>query len=114
MFGDNNQQQDSQASAGSMPQDASGTNSFGFPMTPASSMPAANDMVGGPAPASDDGAAMPPADELAAANDTTMTGRDMHAQTPDELMSIKQDALQSLKPLVGHLDQSPEERFRTI
>ncbi len=31
----------------------------------------------------------------------------------DELLDIKQQALQALTPLVGHLDQSPEERFRT-
>ena len=32
---------------------------------------------------------------------------------PDDLMSIKQDALQQLKPLVGHLEQTAEEKFRT-
>lgn len=31
----------------------------------------------------------------------------------DELLDIKQNALQALTPLVDHLDQSPEERFRT-
>ncbi len=31
----------------------------------------------------------------------------------DELVAIKQDALQQLSPLVDHLDQSPEEKFRT-
>ncbi|HKR82297.1 MAG TPA: hypothetical protein VJR27_04850 [Candidatus Saccharimonadales bacterium] len=31
----------------------------------------------------------------------------------DELLSIKQQALQQLTPLVGHLDQTPEEKFRT-
>ena len=31
----------------------------------------------------------------------------------DDLMSIKQDALQQLKPLVGHLEQTAEEKFRT-
>jgi hypothetical protein len=31
----------------------------------------------------------------------------------DDLISIKQMALQQLKPLVGHLDQTPEEQFRT-
>lgn len=30
-----------------------------------------------------------------------------------DLLSIKQNALQQLKPLVGHLEQTPEERFRT-
>ncbi len=31
----------------------------------------------------------------------------------DDLLGIKQQALQQLTPLVGHLDQSPEEKFRT-
>ncbi len=31
----------------------------------------------------------------------------------DDLLSIKQKALQQLKPLIGHLEQTPEERFRT-
>lgn len=29
------------------------------------------------------------------------------------LLSIKQEALQHLSPLIGHLDQEPEEKFRT-
>jgi hypothetical protein len=33
--------------------------------------------------------------------------------TDDELIDIKKDALQQLTPLVGHLDQTPEEKFRT-
>jgi hypothetical protein len=32
---------------------------------------------------------------------------------PDDLLTIKQEALQQLSPLVSHLDQTPEERFRT-
>ncbi|HEY5806147.1 MAG TPA: hypothetical protein VIS56_02045 [Candidatus Saccharimonadales bacterium] len=31
----------------------------------------------------------------------------------DDLLDLKQQALQQLTPLVGHLDQSPEEKFRT-
>ncbi|MCA9347501.1 hypothetical protein KC930_02885 [Candidatus Saccharibacteria bacterium] len=31
----------------------------------------------------------------------------------DDLLTIKQDALNTLSPLVGQLDQSPEEKFRT-
>jgi hypothetical protein len=31
----------------------------------------------------------------------------------DDLLQIKQQALQQLTPLVGHLDQTPEEKFRT-
>lgn len=33
---------------------------------------------------------------------------------PDELLNMKQQALQELQPLVNHLDQSPEEKFRTV
>lgn len=33
--------------------------------------------------------------------------------SPDDLLSMKQQALQQLSPLVSHLDQSPEEKFRT-
>ena len=33
--------------------------------------------------------------------------------TGDDLLSIKQQALEQLSPLVGHLNQSPEERFKT-
>jgi len=36
-----------------------------------------------------------------------------HATDADALLSIKQQALQQLSPLVGHLDQSAEEKFRT-
>lgn len=31
----------------------------------------------------------------------------------DDLVDIKQKALQQLSPLVGHLEQTPEEKFRT-
>lgn len=35
-------------------------------------------------------------------------------QASDELIEIKKQALQSLTPLVSHLDQTPEEKFKTI
>ncbi|HEX8182956.1 MAG TPA: hypothetical protein VF575_05150 [Candidatus Saccharimonadales bacterium] len=35
-----------------------------------------------------------------------------HAGT-DDLLDIKHEALRALSPLVGQLDQTPEERFRT-
>lgn len=31
----------------------------------------------------------------------------------DDLLSLKQQVLSDLEPLVGHLDQTPEEKFRT-
>ena len=33
--------------------------------------------------------------------------------TADDLLSIKQQALTELSPLISHLEQSPEEKFRT-
>ncbi len=36
-----------------------------------------------------------------------------NGKVSDDLISIKQEALQQLSPLVSHLDQSPEEKFRT-
>ncbi|MFZ1323645.1 MAG: hypothetical protein WAQ57_00610 [Candidatus Saccharimonadales bacterium] len=35
------------------------------------------------------------------------------SDSPDDLSAIKQQALQQLSPLIGHLNQSPEERFNT-
>lgn len=35
------------------------------------------------------------------------------AQGDEELLAVKQQALDALSPLVGNLDQSPEEKFRT-
>jgi hypothetical protein len=34
-------------------------------------------------------------------------------QTADDLLSIKHQALQSLTPLLNHIDQTPEEKFKT-
>ena len=38
---------------------------------------------------------------------------DANPMTADDLLDIKQQALTELSPLVSHLDQSPEEKFRT-
>jgi len=32
----------------------------------------------------------------------------------EELLQLKQQALQDLRPLVGHLEQTPSEKFRTL
>ena len=42
-------------------------------------------------------------------DDTSTT----NAHTNSDLMDIKQKALEHLTPLVDHLDQTPEEKFRT-
>jgi hypothetical protein len=33
---------------------------------------------------------------------------------PHDLIDLKQKALSQLTPIVGHLDQTPEEKFRTL
>ena len=50
--------------------------------------------------------------QLQAAASSSLSGRAADAATPEDLITIKQEALQNLKPLVSHLDQSPEEAFR--
>jgi hypothetical protein len=114
MFGHDDQTQTMPSDGAMMPQqDVPADGTLGAPMNDNSSMPmqAPDGAVGMPAPATSD---TTPAYEPA--NNTDMTSasaRDMHAQTPEELISIKQEALQSLKPLVGHLEQTAEEHFRT-
>ncbi len=70
-----------------------------------------------PLSGSDDGSTAAPAvsDEPVAAGPAA-DGGDPDTDTvssPHDLIDIKQQALSQLAPLVGHLDQSPEERFRT-
>jgi hypothetical protein len=48
-----------------------------------------------------------------AAPDSTEELLPATASGSDDLISIKQQALQQLSPLVGHLNQTPEERFKT-
>lgn len=116
MFGQQDDQtQTMQNNTGMMPQDVPADGTLGAPMTDSSSLPmmAPDSTMTAPAMSSDDSM---PAYEPTGSGDTSSTSsRDMHAQTPEELISIKQEALQSLKPLVSHLDesQSAEERFRT-
>lgn len=111
------------------------TNDQPFNMTPVASdtpaptadpvAPAASDSMfsmSTPAPASDATDASAPAPTV---DDTASLGNNLPdlsalsapsspAPAGDgDLLSIKQDALQSLSPLLGKLEQSPEEKFRT-
>lgn len=90
---------------------------------PAASTPApAADPGLPPAPASDQafsGFPPPPAaaepestPELPPASSAPSTPASGVVST-DDLLAIKQEALQQLSPLVGHLEQTPEEKFRT-
>ncbi|HSX33018.1 MAG TPA: hypothetical protein VLF91_01630 [Candidatus Saccharimonadales bacterium] len=45
--------------------------------------------------------------------DSTVDNIGAGADDKDNLLDIKQQALQQLSPLLGHLDQTPEEKFRT-
>ena len=48
-------------------------------------------------------------------DDAGHADKDIMSPAPtDDLITIKQEALQQLTPLVGHLDQTPEEKFRTL
>lgn len=85
----------------------------------------ANDLFGQtndtPAPGSagpvDESAAKPqddqPADSQTTAPEPAAAATSTGGGNHDDLLDIKQEALQALSPLVGHLDQSPEEKFRT-
>jgi hypothetical protein len=65
-----------------------------------------------PAPAVEDA---PEAAPIVASEPTVTSPVDAVVPAPDtdKLLDIKQQALQQLTPLVGHLEQSPEEKFRT-
>ncbi len=70
--------------------DTPDTPQFGQPFTPGSVLPAAD--------TSEPADTTPPTD---------------NPPVSDELLEIKKEALQNLTPLVDHLDQTPEERFKT-
>lgn len=52
-------------------------------------------------------------DDTHPSSDVTSSKVSMDTALPDDLLNIKQEALQELTPLVGHLEQTPEEKFRT-
>jgi hypothetical protein len=98
-------------SGGSLDQHANGiTPTTINPSTPAS----ASDYILTDAPsgalASSDASTIPVQHPTVPAVDV---GLGVGAQSDDDLLTLKQSALQELSPLVGHLEQSPEERFRT-
>jgi hypothetical protein len=61
---------------------------------------------------SDDTVSAPPVSDTATADEPPSLSAASTSST-DDLIDIKQQALSKLSPLVGHLDQSPEEKFRT-
>lgn len=55
-----------------------------------------------------------PAEPDSAPTAASMISTPAPAATDPDLAQIKQQALQSLEPLVGQLDQAPEEKFKTV
>ena len=118
MFGNNdtsNQQQDSNIgfTPSSAPTPDASSTGMSLPTTssPPLTAPPANDDTA----ALDDLAATPPEPSAPPADDTKPTANDDLLDNKDsELLDIKQKALQHLSPLVGHLEQSSEEKFRTL
>lgn len=53
-------------------------------------------------------------DPVPGSSPSTAASQVVTPSADDDLLKIKQDALQHLSPLVGHLDQAPEEKFRTL
>jgi hypothetical protein len=110
MFGlnDNNQQTNDPSAAPAAPAAASAmpANPFGDP-APATSEPA----VTAPAPAAPDPLPKLPSQPPEAP--TVSKHSDPLAAKSDDLMDLKEQALHSLQPLVSHLDQTPEEKFKT-
>jgi len=106
MFGDNNQNQpvqDNGATSGQVDAPVSDVSSFTMdppqPSSPAVSIPAQPTS----APLPDE----PKADSPPAPEDSSTPGDDAG------LLDIKQQALTQLSPMLSHLDQTPEEKFRT-
>jgi hypothetical protein len=78
-------------------------------------MPADNGTGGGMLGVNHDQNSSPPPPPPAPAPEPTTAQQDNGSGLggSNDLLSIKQDALQQLSPLVGQLDQSPEEKFKT-
>lgn len=108
MFGDNNAPQtDAPQSDNNMMQNAQMTGTPANPQ-PAPATDAGDYMLEDGTPATSAPAPAP------ATDDTTVTPTAPSTTTSeDDLLDLKQQALQQLSPLLGHLDQSPEEKFRT-
>lgn len=132
MFGNNTNQQQTEtqdngqtAEAGGSgkvvsPLNANGDTAGQDPSPSSPAQPAATDdqsasvlpgSMGGSEPAQDTSAAPAPATTAPVASPSPS---DSTSQGSDHLLSLKQDALNELSPLVAHLDQSPEEKFRTV
>ena len=89
----------------SAPELPSSTNSF---LSPAPSLPTDTTATDSTAAPSEPAEPIIPTSSFPTLNDTTPS-----PAPSDDLADIKQQALNQLSPLVGQLDQTPEEKFRT-
>ncbi len=107
MFGNDNSQNDQpqqdQNNFGT-PQSAGPNNDFGT-MPPIENTPFGQSVAPASAPTTDQNVAPEASAPVVPATNGDGANND--------LVAIKQDALQQLTPLVGHLEQTPEEKFRT-
>ncbi len=102
------------ASAPSLPTMGGSASPFSMPATPATdpyASPTASDPVSAPMPSMPDATHALP--DHGTPDQPTMTPTPAMAPDGSTLTDIKQQALQQLSPLVAHLDQSAEEKFRT-
>lgn len=110
MFGQHNDDQSQQQNDFNnfLNQPVGDDNGLGATQGPAPGAPAG--------PIGDDHPVVPtePAQDLGTPELSEHASTDVPADVPaDDLLEIKQDALHELTPLVGHLEQTPEEKFRT-
>jgi hypothetical protein len=107
MFGHDDQKHHDEQPAAPAPDDT---------LTPSSDVPAAAPAL----PHTDDDAAGdfimtddPQTTAPVAPTDNTVVPAPAANLDGDQLLHIKQEAMQALSPLIDHLDQAPEEKFRT-
>lgn len=94
--------------------EAQATNTNDTAHTAASSVtqsnPFADTPSSDPAPAASLSPAPMPSDQSTA---TPSASHDTATGPSDDLLQLKEQALRGLQPLVSHLDQTPEEKFKT-
>jgi hypothetical protein len=85
-----------------------------IPIPPLAAGPIESILPGAPMPASDKPTPAPLSDPTNTAHQAPSSPLPpLNGSSQDEMLKMKQQALQNLAPLVGHLDQTPEEKFRT-
>lgn len=134
MFGsdDNNQQKPTEDKSGTLPvampdpingpisPSASAVNSVFGSTSGAPEVPANTDnsssrsFLSSPAPSTPiPETTEPPSISVPSTDASSTTTNDNNDKSSDDLIGLKQQALQQLSPLVSHLEQTPEEKFRT-